>query len=316
MEEWLTNVGNVFLLDPGMLGMKRYDAAYLIDTGDTLALVDTGMTSSWDALVSELHRLGHNPEEVQHVFCTHPEHNYSGGNAFRFAELNPEVTVYANPLDARELTNPELEIARRKTAWATDATREKVGVPGRVPVRNIRMFEDGEIIDLNGYEIECIYGPGHQPGNTFYYDPQNKMMFFGDSLGNYFTDIDVMYQLYPGGANFRTLIESLEKVQSYDIEWVAVTHCGFSDNPHAVQMAIDRYKSILETAETLMREGRQDELYDAYLDSFTEPLSIIRASDAIGRGEDLYNYAMNEHLPEQATRFMQECASVYFPHYA
>ena len=315
MGEFRYRVNNVSFVD-GHMFMDRYNGAYLIDADGVLCLVDTGITSQWEMIRKEIEALGYDPADVQYIFCTHPEHNYSGGNAYHFAEINPNVLVYANPMSVNNLTNPELELERRKTAWANDATRISVGIPSRVPVKNIRLFEDYEVIDINGYQIQCIYCPGHQPGNSSFYDPQNKMLLLGDTLGNYLADLDVMYPIYPEGADYVVLKESLKKLLALDIAWVAAAHSGFTDDPQVVQRSLDMHDAYLKIGEEKMKAGKAEEIPQACMEFFRVSLEKIRENGGIGRGEVLYDYAINDHLPDQIERFQKHCRTKYFPQYA
>lgn len=47
-----------------------------------------------------------------------------------------------------------------------------------------KFIEDGDVIKLGDYELDCIFVPGHSPGSIAFYNRANKFLIGGDVLFN------------------------------------------------------------------------------------------------------------------------------------
>lgn len=81
------------------------------------------------------------------------------------------VPVYIHRLDAKCLTNPELNLS-------TFLGRAK-----KISVKT-KLLEDGDILNIAGFQIEVLHTPGHTPGGiSLFLKEQNKyILFSGDTL--------------------------------------------------------------------------------------------------------------------------------------
>ena len=90
------------------------------------------------------------------------------------------------------------------------AGREEIehykGKPSKLVSSNIgRLFEGGEILDLDGESVEVLYTPGHTSGGLCFYSARSKAAFTGDTI----FDVDLSYTHFPGGSAAR-MKESLK----------------------------------------------------------------------------------------------------------
>ena len=67
---------------PGLWSVKiRFVNAYLLDTGDGLALIDTGIPGSAPTIQQAVRSIGRGPAEIRHILVTHCHSDHSGSLA-------------------------------------------------------------------------------------------------------------------------------------------------------------------------------------------------------------------------------------------
>lgn len=70
-----------------------------------------------------------------------------------------------------------------------------------------RLFEGGEILDLDGEPINVLHTPGHTAGGLCYYSEKSRVAFTGDTIFN----VDLGYTHFAGGSAER-MQESLKTI--------------------------------------------------------------------------------------------------------
>jgi glyoxylase-like metal-dependent hydrolase (beta-lactamase superfamily II) len=157
-------LGRMFVDNPTMQTSVN---AYLVNTGDHLALIDTGGGALYGPVLGRiadnLRAAGYAPEQVDTVLLTHIHGDHDGGliDAAGRAAF-PNARVFAPQEDADYWLSPEAEAAAPKdrqrsfqTARATTAPYREAGrwstfAPGDSPVPGIR----------------AVAAHGHTPGHT------------------------------------------------------------------------------------------------------------------------------------------------------
>ncbi len=77
----------------------------------------------------------------------------------------------------------------------------------RVPFEVARTLDDGEVIDLGGRRLRCVFTPGHAPGHLCYLEEETGWMVAGDmvaSVGTILVD--------PSEGDMRLYLESLARM--------------------------------------------------------------------------------------------------------
>lgn len=137
--------------------MPRTTAAFLVETNEGPALVETGPESTYPVLARKLAKLGHAPEDVRHVFLTHIHLDHAGA-AWRFAERGARIHVH--PRGAEHLRDPSRLLASARRIFGV-RTEELWGAPRPVAAESIEVVGDGATLHLGGVKFEAIETPGH-----------------------------------------------------------------------------------------------------------------------------------------------------------
>src|SRR5205823_10449342 len=78
-----------------------------------------------------------------------------------------EIPVFCHPADALAFTDP--------VAWRRDAFPNPLE-----PVKDLRAFEDGDVLHLAGLDVAVWHTPGHTPGHCIFRVGGDALVFSGD----------------------------------------------------------------------------------------------------------------------------------------
>ena len=122
---------------------------------------------------------------------------------------------------------------------------DEVMIPGIMPnyQGKVKYFNDGDVWDLGGRQIEAIFTPGHTPGSTTFFDKKHGYGFSGDSFGS--TNLLLM-------TNFSTLMATTFRIkwymQKHGITKLYPGHYS-GDNVETLQRVSDEYDMAVEMLE-------------------------------------------------------------------
>lgn len=168
----------------GVLTFMGFLNGYIIANGDTLALVDTGMSAGFvTALERNLAGHGWSLDNVQHILITHEHPDHLGGLAALQDRIN--ATTYAHRLGAPVI---------RGEAEATGPDPASLGIMGRF-AQNMAQASTPARVDslLNGDDhldhilpgLRVIHLPGHAYGQVGYWLPDEGTLIGGDVMMRY-----------------------------------------------------------------------------------------------------------------------------------
>lgn len=215
--------------------------AYLIKGEERSLLIDTGfrLPECRAALNSGLEETGADLTHLD-VALTHLHSDHSG--------LAPEVVSEDGVIYISEVDRVWLEGESRINGWRTsDARYLAEGFPRTLleqlweanPARTLAPEEGGhyvdlvpgQILDVGGYRLECIFTPGHTPGHMCFWMEQQGVMFLGDH---------VLFDITPNITSWAGVedalgdyIRSLGMIRNYDIRIPLPAHRGVEGDVRA-----------------------------------------------------------------------------------
>jgi metallo-beta-lactamase class B len=166
-------IGQVFLVGGQDYNMVYLDwpandcNAYVVETGETLVLIDCGCGESLPGILENLREMEFDPRDLSHVFLTHAHLPHAGAAADM--ERNG-VEIWAGPGTAEAVKDGGL-------ATASYQYQRRFKPCGEVSVME-------EPLQIGAVRIAAIPMPGHSPDSTGFEVEREgrRMLFTGDAV--------------------------------------------------------------------------------------------------------------------------------------
>jgi len=299
--DYVDRMDNIYMIDTKMFGLDHYMSAYLI-AGKEIALIDTGVPTSWDTLRAGIQAHGFSLQDITYVFVNH-QHPDHIGNVSRLLQESPKANVYLNPIGLNAFYDWS-----DKKKQESDKFIQRAGFIEPTASSRIRLIDDGDQFDLgNDVVLEAIFTPGHLPDGITLMEHKHSGLFIGDLIGNYFPDAESHIILVPAGSDIRQQIISMSKLLELPVKNLYMSHFGIkSDNVKELMLqTLDMMRKLLEIGETGIKKNKPEYVKEQ-LNIIMEPyLENMRKA----RGEKVYEYITSVHLPfliESYTKFCWE----------
>ncbi|MBI2890175.1 MAG: MBL fold metallo-hydrolase [Nitrospirae bacterium] len=278
---------------------------YLLETGDGLVLIDTGVRTpaSWRTLREGLHAHGHRVSSIRSILLTHvhPDHagqarrikRHSGARVFAHEWETPAIQkgsfdFYLHPRIIRYLRTQgvpnRLIAANFALSVASFMIRESVRVDEAVT--------DGQVLRFGQEELRVIHVPGHSYGHMVLYMPEHRILFSADHLLPTITPVPLLQ--FPDGRpkpkSLADFMSSLNKLIGLAVERVYPSHGEpFEDHLELIRRYRVLYLKRRRKIERLMEE-RPKTAYELSVDVFgrrARTQMMLTMSEVIGHLEIL-----------------------------
>ncbi|MDQ4004942.1 MAG: MBL fold metallo-hydrolase [Actinomycetota bacterium] len=251
----------IHAIDTVMGGREQVTSAYLL-RADEPAIVETGPTTSVDALTAGLEELGIGPQDLAHVVVTHIHLDHAGG-AGAVAARFPKATVWVHERGAPHLADPRRLVASAERVYGEDLLRQLFGGVDPVPPQRLKPLREGDVISLGGRELETLYTPGHASHHVALADSQTGGIFVGDALGVFLPDVGILRPATPPPEfDLEVAIQSVERIGDRRPPMILFSHFGPAQEvSHLCSLAVSRMRrwtSLVE--EALERTDRLEEV--------------------------------------------------------
>lgn len=210
----------IHVLDTRQLDRPGIIAVTAVETGDGIALFDTGAESTFDHVVDELEKIGASTPDLRHVFLSHIHLDHAGA-AWRFAEHGAQIYVHprgaAHLIDPTKLINSATKIfgGEMKTLW---------GEIRPIPAGSVRVLEDNETVRLGQLEIRALSTPGHANHHHAYTWEDN--LFGGDIAGVRIRNGPPVPPFVPPELDVTAWVESIDRLRRLELRQLYLPHFG------------------------------------------------------------------------------------------
>jgi glyoxylase-like metal-dependent hydrolase (beta-lactamase superfamily II) len=150
------------------------------------------------------------------------------GGAGTITQKCPQLQVLVHERGARHLIDPSRLIKATRDAFGP-GFEEAYGPILSLPERQVRVVNDGDIIQLGERELKIIYAPGHASHQMCIYDMKNKGIFSGEALGTPQIGNRIVEPV--AGFDLDAAIETIDKLSQLDLLNVFCSHGGICREP-------------------------------------------------------------------------------------
>ncbi|MFC5821462.1 MBL fold metallo-hydrolase [Nonomuraea harbinensis] len=217
----------------------RYVLVYALELADGVAIIDAGWDTdeAYEALTAGLGVAGYTIADVKAVLVTHihPDHY---GLAGRVREASG-AWIGLHPADAGLLRERYDEEFIDALVAKERAQLLRCGVPAStvdelagasMMIRTFvtmaapdRLIEDGDRLDLSGWDLRAVWTPGHSPGHLCFAESSRKLLFTGDHV---LPRITSAVAVHPQSAPnpLADYLDALAALRAFDVEEVLPAH--------------------------------------------------------------------------------------------
>jgi hydroxyacylglutathione hydrolase len=216
----------IHLVASGAAGVSLTDMldcnVWLFDTGDGLALFDTGAGRDVSAILAEIEAGGLDPAQLRHIFLTHAHADHSGGTT-ALRELVPGITLHAGREVADRMASHDerrisLDSARRFGVYPPDYRWRGAAADN--------ILGDGAVTKIGNAVITLLETPGHSQDHcSFLVDIRGvRSLIAGDAV---FAGGKVIIQDIPD-CSVPAIFDSLRRLGTLDFECFLPGHGLFA----------------------------------------------------------------------------------------
>ena len=212
-------------VDTRMAGRSRLTSAYLLE-GPEPTLVETGPTTSVEAVMAGLRSLSLGPEDLAHIVVTHIHLDHAGGVG-RLSQHFPRALVWVHDRGAPHLADPQKLVASATRVYGEERLRSLFGPVDPVPSDRLRSVTEGDKISLGGRLLDVMYTPGHASHHIALVDSTSGAVFTGDALGIHLPDARVLRPATPPpDIDLEAGVHSIERIRSRAETILLFSHFG------------------------------------------------------------------------------------------
>jgi len=221
---------NTYLIDINMLGMAKVTSIFVVK-GRKTALIDGGTSSEAQEIIRSLKDFGLLP--VDYIIISHSHWDHHQAVPALLEEMSGrEVELLAHPKAIPLLEDPSKGF--------------DFGIGPLLPVKGVKPIKEGDVVDLDGVELEVIDTPGHTSDSISLLDSKNRNIFVSDAVGDKIDENDpCVPAIMPPSFNPDAYVSTLEKLKKYDFESICLGHYGMYYGPDVKEM-LDEARTMYE----------------------------------------------------------------------
>jgi glyoxylase-like metal-dependent hydrolase (beta-lactamase superfamily II) len=191
---------------PGLSGPEDC-CVDLVDAGNMLVLIDSGVGYSLDRMEKNIRSLGFEPAQIWHIVATHCHIDHIGGLASLKERYGSKVIAHELDSDGIEGRNNELTAA------------SMYGVNYRPVKIDTLLKGDLATLSLGDLEFNFLHTPGHTPGSISpYIDTKDGRVLFGQDIHGPFS--------LSWGSDLKAWRKSMEKLLALKADVLCEGHAG------------------------------------------------------------------------------------------
>ncbi|MFX0139606.1 MAG: MBL fold metallo-hydrolase [Candidatus Hodarchaeota archaeon] len=224
---------NYYLIDGMTMGLPKFLSIYVIENEGMRLMVEVGEAFKARKIIKKLKDYGIYP--IHKVVLTHSHWDHAQGTSKLYSLMKDlDVEILASENAVENLKYPEKMI---KGFEGFDETYPFDG--------EITPLKEGDIIDINGLELEVLNLFGHTMDSIGIFDRKNKNLFTGCATINRLDQDAFFTPLMPPDFHEEELLKTFNKIRDIrnELNSISLPHFGVWKGKH--------FEQILEEMEDL-----------------------------------------------------------------
>ncbi len=270
-------------------GTSGVAALYLMQSGDQVAIVETGTNHSVPLILEVLVSKGLDFNNVRYVIPTHVHLDHAGGAGELMHQCkNAELVIH--PFGAAHMIDPSRLEAGTIAVYGEESFRKLYGSIRPVDADRVIEAPDGYTLEMNDRALEFLDTPGHARHHFCVYDKTSNGFFTGDTFGLSYPQLTSA----EGRFSFATttpvqfdpdaLLVSIERLMSYKPDVMYLTHFGdIKPTQNVVRQLTTSIKDIKEIAMSAidLTENRVGYLQEKLLQYVLDKLAEMKCEQSV-----------------------------------
>jgi glyoxylase-like metal-dependent hydrolase (beta-lactamase superfamily II) len=202
---------NTFFIDGMLFRLPHQLSLYIIENNGTRMLIDTGSALAASKIFRKLKEFGLLP--IHKLLITHSHWDHTQG----YERLKKKIGEFETMASEKAINN------LKDPKKMNDIFEYDVG-----PIENVTPLKEGDIIDLNGLELEVFDFFGHTQDHIAILDRKNKNIFAGDAIINMYERETFSPTFMPPDFNESELLKTFQKLRNLkkDLRSISLNHFG------------------------------------------------------------------------------------------
>jgi glyoxylase-like metal-dependent hydrolase (beta-lactamase superfamily II) len=240
----------------------QMDAAHVVVTGGSAAIIDTGPNSAVPLILAALAELQVSPDSVRWLFLTHVHLDHAGGAGALMRAL-PNAVCVVHPRGAPHMIDPAKLISGTRAVYGDELYSRLYGEILAVDASRLSIAQDGQRFALRDREFECVHTPGHALHHQAIVDRETDCIFTGDTFGLSYREFDtargawIMPTTTPTQFDPAQLKDSISRLMRFRPRKLYLTH--YSEVTDCPRLANDMHDAI-DAFVAIAREGDADQV--------------------------------------------------------
>jgi len=252
---------NYYLIDGMTMGMQKFLSIYIIENNGMRVMIDAGQTSTARKLVKKLKDFGLYP--IHKIILTHSHWDHAHGISKLHSLMKDiDVEVLASKNAVENLKHPEKMIKGFE------------GFEGGPPFEEVIPLNEGEIIDINGLELEVINIFGHTMDIIALFDKSNRNIFVGDAILNRLDEDAFFVPLMPPDFHEEELLKTFNKLRNMknELSSISLGHFGVWKDNHFEQILNEMEDLYFKVKNSLIKWYNENPSIDSITNKYFKTL--------------------------------------------
>jgi glyoxylase-like metal-dependent hydrolase (beta-lactamase superfamily II) len=235
---------------------------YLVKGFKKNVLIDTGKASNYPNLKVCLEQVGLAPQDIHLIILTHEHFDHTGA----CPEFYESAVIAAHPLAANKIGLQDEFV-----------TMSKYGDEGARHFRVDIWLEADTVVDLGNYRLHILHTPGHCSGCICIYEPDQELLFSGDTVLAGGTLSGIM-----GSGNISDYIKSLQRLSDLKVEEMYPGHGRISTDAEGdLLKALENALGMMEECKILFATLNTKSTFDRYFSAIRKRPVIPTSSPKV-----------------------------------